>query len=97
MTFQIFIISYSLSLSPLSHSGPEVIKLFPGPEAIKIFMLISPEHEILNAHKFKNIKKLSMFQALMSIECYFFLLIKVEMPTTVGISTFISRKNSILS
>ena len=29
-------------------SGPEVIKLF--------FMLNSDEHEILNAHKYKNIK-----------------------------------------
>ena len=28
-----------------------------GPEVIKIFMLISAEHEILNAHKYKNIKK----------------------------------------
>ena len=35
------------------------------------FMLNSVEHEILNAHKCKNIKKLSIFQAQVSLECYF--------------------------
>ena len=37
----------------------------------KTFMLNSAEHEILNAHKYKNIKKLSIFQAHISLECYF--------------------------
>ena len=55
------------------------------------------EHKILNAHKYKNIKKLSIFQAQISLECYFFLLIKVEMPTIVGISTFMSRRNFMLN
>ena len=35
------------------------------------FMLNSAEHEILNAYKYKNIKKLSIFQAQISLECYF--------------------------
>ena len=35
------------------------------------FMLNSVEHEILNAHKYKNIKKFSFFQILVSGECYF--------------------------
>ena len=35
------------------------------------FMLNSVEHEILNAHKYKNIKKLSFFQTQISRECYF--------------------------
>ena len=35
------------------------------------FMLNSAEHEILNAHKYKNIKKLSIIQAQISLECYF--------------------------
>ena len=35
----------------------------PGPEVIKPFMLNSAEHEILNAHKYKNTKKFSFFQA----------------------------------
>ena len=33
----------------------------PGPEVIKKIMLNSAEHEILNAHKYKNIKKFSLF------------------------------------
>ena len=43
-------------------SGPKVIKLF--------FMLNSVDHEILNARKFRNIKKFSFIQAQISIECY---------------------------
>ena len=35
------------------------------------FMLNSVEHEILNAHKYKNIKKLGLFLAQISIERYF--------------------------
>ena len=48
----------------LDTPSPEVIKLF--------FMLNSAEHEILNVHKYKNIKKLSIFQAQVSLECYFY-------------------------
>ena len=33
--------------------------LQPSPEVIKNFMLNSAEHEILNAHNYNNIKKLS--------------------------------------
>ena len=51
-------------VSSTSHgTGPEVIKLFS--------MLSSFQHEILNAHKYKNIKKLSIFQAQISLDCYF--------------------------
>ena len=35
------------------------------------FILNSVEHEILNAHKYKNIKKFSFFQAQISGEDYF--------------------------
>ena len=37
------------------------------------FILNSVEHEILNAHKYENIKKLNIFLALaqISLECYF--------------------------
>ena len=35
------------------------------------FMLHSAEREILNAHKYKYIKKFSFFQAQISLECYF--------------------------
>ena len=69
-------------------SGPEVIKLFSCSTqlSIKFEMLISV----------KNIKKFSFFQAQISLESIF-LLINVKMPTTVGILTFISRKNFMLS
>ena len=33
-----------------------------GLEVIKNFMITSAEHEILNAHKYKNIKKFSIFR-----------------------------------
>ena len=36
------------------------------------FVLNSVEHEILNAHKYKNIKKFGLFKAQLSLECYFF-------------------------
>ena len=35
------------------------------------FMLNSTEHEILNAHKYKNINKFAIFKAQISLECYF--------------------------
>ena len=35
------------------------------------FMLISTDHEILNAHEYKNINKFSFFQPQISRECYF--------------------------
>ena len=35
------------------------------------FVLNSLEHEILNAHKYKNIKKFGIFKAQLSLECYF--------------------------
>ena len=50
-----------------------------GPEAIKIFMLNSAEHEILNAHKYKNAKtkKFSVISASDKLRMQFFLLITV--------------------
>ena len=59
-----------------------------------IFMLNSVEHKILNAHKCKNIKKFGSFSAQISLECYFFPLINVKLPTIVGILTFMGRKIS---
>ena len=60
-------------------------------------MLNSAEHEILNAHKFKNIKKFSCFSGSNKPRMLFFLLINVKMPTIVGILTFMSRKKFMLS
>ena len=54
-------------------------------------MLSSVEHEILNAHKYKKIKKFGLYLAQISLECYF------SRSTIVGILTFMSRKNFMLS
>ena len=61
------------------------------------FVLNSVEHEILNAHKYKNIKKFGLFKAQLSLECYFSSLIHVKMPTIVGILTFMSGENFMLN
>ena len=52
----------------------------------------SAEHELLNSYKYKHIKKL--FLSSNKPRVLFFLLIKVGMSTIVGISAFISRKDS---
>ena len=52
---------------------------------IKKFHAHSAEHYILNARKYKNIKKFSFFfQAQISRECYFSCFVNVKMPTIVG-------------
>ena len=56
-------------------------------------MLNSGEHEILNAHKYKNIKKLSLFFfGSDKPRMLFFLFINVKMPTIVAILTLLNRK-----
>ena len=50
-------------------------------------MLSSGEHEILNAHKYKNMKETQLFSGSDKPIMLFFLLINVDMPTTVGILT----------
>ena len=49
----------------VSDQAPEVIKLY------SCSMLNSVEHEILNAHKYKSIKKFGFFKSQISLECYF--------------------------
>ena len=45
---------------------------FGWPRGYKTFFVLnSVEHEILNAHKYKNIKKFGLFKAQLSLECYF--------------------------
>ena len=60
-------------------------------------MLNSVAHKILNADNYENIKKFGSFLAQISLERYFSPLINVKMLTVVGILTFMSRKNSMLS
>ena len=51
----------------------------PGPEVIKILMVDSAEPKILNAHKYKTIKKLSFILNSDGHRLLFFLLINVKM------------------
>ena len=68
------------------------------PRGYKTFsMLHSVEHEILNAHKYKDVKKFGIFGGSDKPRMLFFPLINVKMPTIVGILTFMSRKNFMLS
>ena len=55
-------------------------------------MLNSVKHEILNAHKYKNIKKFGVILGSDQPRMLFLPLISVKMPTIVGILTFMSRK-----
>ena len=63
---------------------------------IENFMLDLAEFEILNAHKYKNIKN-SRCSGSLQHRVLLFLLINVQMPTIVGILTFMSRKIFMLS
>ena len=67
------------------------------PRSLKFSMLNSAEHEILNAHKYINIKHFSIFSGSYKPRMLFSPLINVKMPTVVGILTFISGKNFMLS
>ena len=60
-------------------------------------MLNSVEHEMLNAHKFKKYQENQHFLVSGKPRMLFFTLINVKMPTTVGILTFMSRKNFMLN
>ena len=59
-------------------------------------MLSSVEHQILNAYKYENMKKFT-FLGSDKPRMLFFPLINVKVPTVVGILTFMSRKNFMLS
>ena len=61
------------------------------------FMLNSTEHEISAAHKNKNAEKYRYFLLFNLSVDVFILLINVKMPTIVGILTFMSRINFMLS
>ena len=54
-------------------SSEEKVKLYEfWPRGYKTFFVLnSVEHEILNAHKYKNIKKFRLFKAQLILECYF--------------------------
>ena len=85
----LFLILVMVCCNAFAEKRPEFIKLF--------LMLNSVEHEILNAHKSKNIKKLSFFSDSDKPRMLFFLPINVKMPTIVGILTYMSRKHFMLN
>ena len=60
-------------------------------------MLNSAEHEILNAHTYIEISRNLAFLVSVELIMLFFPLIHVKMPTIVGILTFMSGKNFMLS
>ena len=62
-----------------------------------VFMLNSIEHEISTAHKAKRLKNKDFLPSNSHKLIVFIMLINVKMPTVVGILTFMSMKNSILS
>ena len=75
-------------------------KVTSGPKVIIFFMLNLAEHEILTAHKYKTSRNTVFFFICSGSDkprMIFFLLINVNMPTVVGILTFMSRKTFMLS
>ena len=53
------------------------------PRPKTVFMLNSVGHEILNAHKYKNVKKCGLYSAQVGLEC-----ININMRPIVGILTY---------
>ena len=60
-------------------------------------MLNSTEHEITTAHKNLKYGQMKTLLALSLSDVVFIMLINVKMPTIVGILTFMSRINFVLS
>ena len=66
----------------------------PGPDVIKI-MLNSGEHGVLNVYKYKNILKNRIFQAQVSLECFFLLIngkVSIVLSVVKGLNTNIMNK-----
>ena len=69
----------------------------PGPEVIKLLSCsteLSTKFQLLIKAKVPTNKEVSCFK---SLKCCIFMLINVKMPTIVGILTFMSRINIVLS
>ena len=64
-----------------SKLGNDPLFLYQAPRLEKHSMLNSAEHEVLNAHKYKNIKKFGFFQARINLECYFSAILDVGILT----------------
>ena len=57
----------------------------------------SDERENLNAHKYKKYQEIQLFLGSDELRMLFSPLINVKMPSIVGILTFMSKKNFMLS
>ena len=76
----------------------QTVETLTRPRCYKTFFVLnSAEHEVLSAHKCKNIKNFVFFSGSDKPRMLLFLLINVKMPTFVGICTFMSRKIFMLS
>ena len=62
-----------------------------------VVMLNSTENKISTAHKKLKYQQIKKFLALSLSDVVFIMLINVKMPAIVGILTFISRINFVLS
>ena len=56
-------------------------------------MLNSTEHEIVNAHKYKYIKKFGLFEAQLSLQCYFSRSYMLKCQQLLAFLTFMGGKN----
>ena len=88
----------SLTLTEVIYKGTDKPTWMPRPRGYKtFFMLNSTKHEISTAHKKLKYRQIKKFLALSHSDIVFILLINVKMPTIVGILTFKSRINFMLS
>ena len=62
-----------------------------------LFMLNSTDHKNSTAHKKLEYRQIKQFLVLCLSDVVFIMLINVKMPTIVGILTFMSRINFVLS
>ena len=95
---------YPLFIMDLLQNSPDkrgmITLCYIRPRGYKTFFVLnSVEHEILNAHKYKNIKKFGLFDAQLSLECYFSRSYMLnsrpdKWPSVGNLKTFFSRKRS---
>ena len=86
-----------LSNIPFCAEPRSILTKLSGPEVIKLFSCstqLSMKFQLLIKLKYQQIKK---FLVLSLSGVVFILLINVKMPTIVGILTFMSRINFVLS
>ena len=79
---------------------PSLMLKKPGPEVIQLFSCstkVSTIMQLLIKIKYRQMNNFQICFAVSLSDVVFIMLIKVKMPTTVGILTFMSRINFVLS